>query len=156
MSVYVDAPRRRVPGNPRLRFEGQRFNQRWSNLWADTEEELHKAAEAVGLQKDGPHFYPDKEFPNYSVGPKQRAMLVAAGAKDGLKLEAILLQIRLKRKHAEEKAREAKAAEEYYAKAKADREANPRIIPVEGPRHINRSADVVTNQMQTALPEEPE
>lgn len=78
MSCYVD-PLFHMPGrNARVKRVGERHGHQWSHLWADTEEELHRMAEALGMQRA---WFQDKPgFPHYDLVPPRRAQAVFFGA----------------------------------------------------------------------------
>lgn len=75
MAVYVD----QVTTYPSTMVRGRarRCGLRWSHMWADTLDELHAMAEAVGMRRE---WFQDKRFPHYDLVPRRREHAVRLGA----------------------------------------------------------------------------
>lgn len=94
MSAYVDPSKYHVSRNPRAKFVGSRFGHRWSHLLADSLEELHSVAKAIGCK---PEWFQDHPtLPHYDLSPLRRAKAIEHGARE-LPTKEILRQIALKR-----------------------------------------------------------
>lgn len=72
MTVYVDPSR--------WPYRGQLY----CHVWADTVDELHRAAQAAGLKRDWFQQPPKASWEHYDCAPRIRAKLVAAGAREGV------------------------------------------------------------------------
>lgn len=78
MTVYVDE----VVEYARVAGAAKRWGRKWSHMTADTEEELHAMAAAIGLKRS----YFQKRGGNpmldhYDVTPPKREAAIARGAK---------------------------------------------------------------------------
>lgn len=71
MTVYVDDMRRRARVG--------RVDARWSHLLADTDEELHRLAAAIGLRRSWAQ-HPGTWRSHYDVTDAKRAQALRAGA----------------------------------------------------------------------------
>lgn len=67
----------------------ERRGRRWCHLLADSVEELHEFAAAVGLSKQA--FHRAARIPHYDVTSTQRLWLLEQGAKPVTARQAILL-----------------------------------------------------------------
>jgi len=65
MPVYVD--------HVRIPFKGMRM----SHMIADTLDELHEMADAIGMRRE---WFQDKRYPHYDVNDERRAMALELGA----------------------------------------------------------------------------
>lgn len=70
MPVYVDSAR--------IRAKLGRWPANWSHLVADTEEELHEFAAALGLRREW--FQGHTRIPHYDVTDEKRKEAIARGA----------------------------------------------------------------------------
>lgn len=75
--VYVDSvafyPQKMVS------IAAKKYRSRWSHMFADDIEELHKFARAIGLRRS---YFQDKPgFPHYDVTPINRNMAILRGAE---------------------------------------------------------------------------
>lgn len=72
MTVYVD--------DMRMRATVGRLAARWSHLMADTDEELHTFAAALGLRRSWAQ-YPGTWKSHYDVTDSKRAQAISLGAR---------------------------------------------------------------------------
>lgn len=89
MMIYVDSvsfyPGRMI--SPMARKHGHK----WSHMFADTVEELHRFAAGLGLRKS---YFQDKPgFPHYDLTPVKRNMAILKGAE----IKQVLTFLREKR-----------------------------------------------------------
>ncbi len=82
MIVYVDRLREYSPewyNNVQAARVGNNNAHLWCHMWADTDEELHKFARRIGLQRSWVHLG-SGGFLHYDLVPGKRTMAVRAGA----------------------------------------------------------------------------
>lgn len=78
MTVYVDEIKTYARVAPAVR----RFGRRWCHMTADSPEELHEMAAAIGLKRE--YFQsrpgPNRNLDHYDLIPPKRAMAIKHGA----------------------------------------------------------------------------
>lgn len=78
MAVFVDGIFTSVSSKPAANFVGTRTGHKWCHMWADTEEELHKMADKIGLKRSW--FQNRERFPHYDLVPSKRRLALINGA----------------------------------------------------------------------------
>ena len=80
MAVFVDDLKyyQNPPDGFRTRYANPEAGHYWCHLFADTLEELHATAEAVGLQRQ---WFQDKRYPHYDLTPYARIRVERRGAQ---------------------------------------------------------------------------
>ncbi|MEQ1934665.1 MAG: DUF4031 domain-containing protein [Fimbriimonadaceae bacterium] len=78
--IYVDEIVDYADLMPSKRALFARTGSKWCHMRADTLDELHAMAEAIGMKRS---WFQDKPgFPHYDLVPKRRALAVKRGAKE--------------------------------------------------------------------------
>lgn len=77
-AVYVDPLFTAISRNAQAYRVGARHGHRWSHMWSDDVEALHKIARKIGMKREW--FQNKPGFPHYDLTPTKRARAIAAGA----------------------------------------------------------------------------
>ncbi len=99
MAAYVDDllehPLAAYHGDGHAKRVGARNGHQWCHLYADTEEELHAFATAIGLRRSWGQLS-HAGTPHYDLTPTRRVLAVAAGAVELDRKAARALRERLR------------------------------------------------------------
>jgi hypothetical protein len=77
VTVYVD--KMQFFSNERVKGRAKRFGNWWCHMWADTEDELHQMADAIGLKRSWVQSH-HAHFVHYDLIERRRRDAVALGA----------------------------------------------------------------------------
>ncbi|MDH1009615.1 DUF4031 domain-containing protein [Pseudomonas nicosulfuronedens] len=92
MTVYVD--------NARIKWA----NKLWCHLVADSLDELHNFAFALGLKRKW--FQVSASYPHYDITASSRLIAISLGAKEGSRAQIISCARKLKNEHSGARARD--------------------------------------------------
>jgi hypothetical protein len=93
MAVYIDGLFRAQARDSQARAVGRRTGHRWCHLIADTEEELHAFAAAIGMKRA---WFQPTSFPHYDLTPARRAAAVGLGAVEVTRHELVAVMRRVR------------------------------------------------------------